>query len=209
MTKNGRVRELADRVAILSEYENNRGRRVSMTSTTRDALLNAMGIDAPTDDAALAWMDELDFVERGDPSPFEVADVCVSPEMKLGDDKVMGVIANLYAARREKDWGVGDFTTLMLLVEWAAGRGAEFVGVNPLHALFNRDGHVSPYSPVSRVFRNHIYIDVEEVPEWMPYRSNNAEPAEAYLARAAELRAERLVDYDRVAALKERVLYEL
>jgi 4-alpha-glucanotransferase len=206
------IRELAQRVGILAEYVDNRKRVVKTSRATRDALLSAMGIDAPTEDSALGWLDELKHAEREWASgngAFDVADACVDPEKLLGEHQAMGIVANLYAARREGDWGVGDFSTLMLLIEWADARGAEFVGVNPLHALFNRDGNVSPYSPVSRQHRNHIYIDVEEVPEWMPYRAANPDQAQAFLTEAAELRAARLVDYDRVIALKERALAEL
>lgn len=135
---------------------------------------------------------------------------CTSPATVLGRRRAMGVVANLYAMRRERDWGVGDLCTLAELVEWAAARGAAFVGVNPLHALFNRRTDISPYSPVSRLFRNALYIDVEQVPELA-----KSERARALLespdvqAAIRALRARPLVDYGGVVALKQRVLAEL
>ena len=148
---------------------------------------------------------------KAEQSLIVVPDSCVTPEMLLAKPhRAMGVVANLYSVRRERDWGIGDLGTLMLLVEWAAARGAAFVGVNPLHALLNRGMDISPYSPVSRLFRNHIYLDVEQVPEL-----SRSEPAQALLAsremREAlrELRAGTRVDYDRVIELKDRVLREL
>jgi 4-alpha-glucanotransferase len=136
---------------------------------------------------------------------------CVTPEMLLGkrEPRAMGVIANLYSLRREHDWGVGDFSTLTQLVEWSAARGAQFVGVNPLHALFNRGWDVSPYSPVSRLFRNPLYIDVDNVPEVA-----ESEEARAILnapesrATLRALRESAWVDYEGAIALKLRVLTE-
>ena len=64
---------------------------------------------------------------------------------------------------------MGDFTDLEGLIELAAELGADGIGLNPLHALFDdRPGDCSPYSPNSRLFLNALYIDVEKVPGYPP-----------------------------------------
>lgn len=146
---------------------------------------------------------------RAEQSLIVVPSRCVTPETLFGGGR-MGIVANLYATRRELDWGAGDLTTLMLLVEFAAGRGASFVGVNPLHALYNRGADVSPYSPITRLFRNPLYIDVDAVPE---LRYSDAARSLIASRRTSDtlrrLRAVDFVDYDGVIDLKERVLAEL
>lgn len=134
---------------------------------------------------------------------------CVTPGMLASRSQgTMGIVANLYSVRRERDWGVGDFSTFTLLVEWAGQRGASFVGVNPLHALYNRGMDISPYSPVTRLFRNPLYLDVECVPELSQSPSARAlldgmrEPLQA-------LRVTKHVDYDAAIEAKQRVLREL
>ncbi len=90
---------------------------------------------------------------------------------------------------------------------WAAERGAQFVGVNPLHALLNRGCDVSPYSPVSRLFRNPIYIDVESVPELAHVRrgARDPEPPRGPRQSCATLRDAPLIGYDGIIELKDRV----
>jgi len=132
---------------------------------------------------------------------------CPTVTEAAGRDRVFGVIANLYTVRSGTNWGIGDFSDLGRLLEWTAGEGGAFVGVNPLHALRNRGGEISPYSPVSRIFRNPIYIDVDAVPG-----VEASEPARRLMesphfrAEHRALRASEQVEYERVMGLKRQVL---
>ena len=132
------------------------------------------------------------------------------PRDVLGNGRVFGFVANLYTVRSDRDWGVGDFTDLDELVEWASETGAAFVGVNPLHALANSGSDISPYSPVSRLFRNPLYIDVEAIPELRRAPAVAARIDHPELQAELEaLREDRLVRYEQVMALKMPVLEEL
>jgi len=122
-----------------------------------------------------------------------------------GQERVFGVIANLYSVRSAENWGIGDAGDLARLGEWTAEIGGAFLGVNPLHALRNRGDDISPYSPVSRIFRNAIYIDVPAIPEFTA--SEEAKRmVESARAELEELRTSDRVQYEPVMALKRRVL---
>ncbi len=126
---------------------------------------------------------------------------CPAPRARLGGRRVYGVLANLYTVRSAHNWGFGDLSDLARLVDWAAQVGAAFVGVNPLHALGNRGEQISPYDPLSRLYRNVLYLDVTEAPEWaeLPDRRRRRLAPEGVLRR---LRAADRVDYEAVRALK-------
>ncbi len=80
----------------------------------------------------------------------------------LSEGRVWGVTCQLYGLRSARNLGIGDFEDLAQLAELAAGAGADFIGVNPLHALFYADaGRYSPYAPSSRLFLNPFYIAVD------------------------------------------------
>lgn len=107
----------------------------------------------------------------------------------------------LYGIRSARNWGIGDFTDLMQLIELTASWGGDGVGLNPLHALFpERPADCSPYSPNSRLFLNPLYIDIDRIPEFSGGLSADDQEA---LARA---RRSTLVDYVTVADLKWRAL---
>src|SRR5690606_39440720 len=65
------------------------------------------------------------------------------------------IIVQLYTLRSARNWGIGDFTDLKLLITEAAAAGADMIGLNPLHALrIPVENHCSPYSPSDRRFLN-------------------------------------------------------
>jgi 4-alpha-glucanotransferase len=122
---------------------------------------------------------------------------CVGPGELLGGRRGFGLWANLYTLRSRKNWGVGDLGDLRALVRFAGEEGAAFVGLSPLHALWNHAADVSPYAPVSRLFRNPLYLHVPAVPEFAACDAA-VRPAPAELAR---LRQAREVDYERLMAI--------
>ena len=130
------------------------------------------------------------------------------PEALQQGKRVWGLSVQLYGVRSERNWGMGDFTDLRKLVEWAAANGASAVGVNPLHALFpHNPDHASPYSPSSRQYLNVLYLDVEAVEEFAVCEDARARVMDpAFQARLKALRAFWLVDYAEVAALKFQIL---
>ena len=61
---------------------------------------------------------------------------CFVPEGLARGGRVWGLATQLYSLRSQTNWGVGDFTDLSRLVEWAGKElGAGIIGLNPLHAL--------------------------------------------------------------------------
>ena len=133
---------------------------------------------------------------------------CVHPSEVLAGKRGVGITLQLYSVASERNQGIGDFTDLATIAKWAGERGASFVGVNPLHALRNIAGEISPYSPITRLFKNPIYLDVEAIPEL-----RESERARALLRSSreeiAQLRATDRVQYERVQALKMSILAEL
>ncbi|MHC2845272.1 4-alpha-glucanotransferase [Bradyrhizobium diazoefficiens] len=129
----------------------------------------------------------------------EEVPMIVAPERAFGGDFDRGwlLAVQLYGVRSERNWGIGDFTDLADLVRLAKQLGADGVGLNPLHVLFDdHPADCSPYSPNSRLFLNPLYIDVEAIPEF------SADLVPDAAATAARLREGDRVPYADMAALK-------
>ena len=115
------------------------------------------------------------------------------------DERIAGVALALYGLRSARNWGIGDTTDLRGVITEFARAGAEFIALNPLHALPNRQPYnISPYLPECSLYRNYLYLDVERVPGY--------ETSDVHAAEVAALRAAEFVEYERVAAAKLHAL---
>src|SRR5262245_1919441 len=87
---------------------------------------------------------------------------CFLPE----DLSTWGWAVQLYALRSKKSWGMGDLGDLRALARWSKGRRSPgMLLVNPLHApLPTLPQQPSPYYPSSRLYRNPLYLRIEELP---------------------------------------------
>jgi 4-alpha-glucanotransferase len=161
--------------------------------------------EGAADDRSLVW--PVDFPEgvyrlklTDGAGVAEDVPLIVAPERAFGGDfdRAWVIAVQLYGVRSARNWGMGDFTDLDNLIRLAGELGADGIGLNPLHALFDdRPGDCSPYSPNSRLFLNALYIDVEKIPGYTPIPDGDV---------IARLQQSPTVNYDGVAALKWRAL---
>ena len=173
--------DTGDREGVTGDRKSNTGQRVIVWPS-----------DLPEGSYRLQLTDASSFTEE--------APLIVAPPRAFDGDFDRGwlLAVQLYGVRSARNGGIGDFTDLEGLIDLAGQLGADGVGLNPLHALFDdRPADCSPYSPNSRLFLNALYIDVEKLP------GSRSGADDSVLAR---LRNGDIVDYAGVAAVKWRAL---
>src|SRR6516225_4391575 len=62
------------------------------------------------------------------------------------DKKIAGILAPLFALRREDDLGIGDVATLRQFIDWASESGFHLVQMLPINEV---GGDNSPYNAIS------------------------------------------------------------
>lgn len=177
------LRDRAKSYGIQPEYEGIGSQIHEAPEATLEALLDAFGAD------------RMEPLAKEPKLEAPAGALCHVP----GEGRYWGIALQLYQIRSERNWGIGDFADLAGLIPVAAAAGADFVGLNPLHAMFMAaPQNCSPFSPSNRRFLNPLYIAMEDVPGF--------EPAMIDAVTLADLRAPDLVDYPAVAQAKMVVL---
>ncbi len=129
---------------------------------------------------------------------------CYQPAELAERKKLWGSFIQLYTLKSAHNWGVGDFSDLKDFLQHIQQYGADFVGLNPIHALFPANPEAaSPYSPSSRKWLNIIYIDVASLPEFQ--QSSLAQQWFNSLevqTKLSKVRSENWINYAEVMALK-------
>ncbi len=101
-------------------------------------------------------------------APLIVTPEQLNPPALAAGDRLWGLMAQIYAVRSRRSWGIGDLADLTDLVAWSGHElGADFVLVNPLHAAAPFVPMTpSPYLPVTRRFPHPLYLRIEDIPEY-------------------------------------------
>ncbi len=118
---------------------------------------------------------------------------CVTPaERGLG--RLWGLACQTYALRSTQNAGIGDLADLQRLGTNAARRGADLLGLSPLHARFrDQPERACPYAPSSRLWLDPFAIALDAA-------AADLGVAPPPLAAPPD---DELVDYTRMAARKE------
>lgn len=186
---------LADRHGIGPTRPSPQNVDLPISDATKQKLLAALGVMIDQSDRSTAARAPVRRHRRKNiPKTF-------LPEF-LDKQRVWGISLQLYELRSVRNWGIGDFEDLIATIELAGSLGADFVGLNPLHAPFLSDpDRCSPYEPSNRQMINPLYIAVDKV--------DGFETDPDFDTRLRQLRSTDLVDYVRVAETKLTVLREL
>ncbi|HEX9905662.1 MAG TPA: 4-alpha-glucanotransferase [Propylenella sp.] len=188
---------LAALAGIETEYIALTGEVVRVADDAKRATLAAMGFPAGDEAAIEASIAAMAPIERGEMHP-PAGVSCFVPDW-LRNGRAWGIGCQLYGLMSDRNWGIGDFEDLARLAEIAAAAGADFVGVNPLHALFMAaPERASPFSPSNRRFLNPLFIAIDTAPGFDNLADALQPPPQA---RAAEF-----VDYRLVGASKSKAL---
>jgi 4-alpha-glucanotransferase len=138
-------------MGIELSYLSEGGQERTLSDDVKRALLEAL--DARSDEAVAERDVALRHVRK-----------CFMPDW-LADGRAWGVTVQLFGVRSERNLGIGDFEDAARLCELFGALGADFLGINPVHALFLADpDRISPYFPSSRQYLNPLYIALDRIP---------------------------------------------
>ena len=109
----------------------------------------------------------------------------------------------LFSCPRTTSWGIGDIGDLEALTAWLAAAGQRVLQLLPINEM--APGQQSPYSAISSMAIDPIFIDVAAIPEFA------ASGGEASLSQDDRTRLDRArrspaIDYSVVRQLKRQVL---
>jgi 4-alpha-glucanotransferase len=126
-------------------------------------------------------------------------------EGRFASGRHAGALIPLFSIPSSSSWGVGEIPDLPRFARWLEMGGLRFVQLLPVNEM--AEGQNSPYSALTAMAIDPIFISVNDLPE---FHESGGEPALPPGERACldEVRRAAPVDYPRVRALKSRVFRE-
>jgi 4-alpha-glucanotransferase len=114
-----------------------------------------------------------------------------------------GLLIPLFSFPSSTSWGIGEIGDVAPMVTWLAAGHQHVLQLLPLNEM--APGQQSPYSAISGMAIDPIFISLPEVPEFESVAADGA-LSSADFAHLVAVRGATHVDYARVRALKQRAL---
>ncbi|MFT3911304.1 MAG: 4-alpha-glucanotransferase [Ferruginibacter sp.] len=120
--------------------------------------------------------------------------------------KGAGVNVQLSALKTKQSWGIGDFTDLNLLTDWAKATGTRLIQLLPINdTTANHDRRDSyPYSAISAFALHPVFLNIQKLATAV-----SLEFPDDLLDRIKELNDLPTLDYEAVSEIKKEAIREL
>ncbi len=138
------------------------------------------------------------------PARVPAIEACLRP----GRRRAWGAMAALYGLRSLRSLGIGDYRDLAEAAEQLAALGADFIGINPVHARGAANPGISPYSPSCRSALEPRHIAVDCVPGFADCAAAQ-QLLNANAERMAAVKTKDLLDYPLHDAIHGKLLRAL
>ena len=109
-----------------------------------------------------------------------------------------GILVPLFSAPSERSWGIGDIGDLSHLTSWLAGAGQRVLQILPINEM--APSQQSPYSAISAMAIDPIYVDVGAIQEFAEVGFGST----GDIATLQEVRRASKVEYAAIRDLKQR-----
>lgn len=153
--------------------------------------------------------------------PYSNSTTCVVRGLRLRQRAVMwrgaGVAIPVFSLRSQNSWGVGEFSDLKLMVQWAKQTGMSVIQILPVNDTSSSfTWHDSyPYNAISSFALHPLYLGAEAAVECCKKATDSSSHSsleallDKYKPHASKLNALATLDYDKAIKLKVKFLKEL
>jgi len=125
------------------------------------------------------------------------------PEINFVDRRHAGALVPLFSIPSRGSWGIGEIPDLPRFARWLDRAGLDFVLLLPVNEM--ADGQNSPYSAMSAMAIDPIYIALSDVEEFVA-AGGESSLSQADRAKLDDVRPAARVEYRAIRDLKSRAL---
>ena len=125
------------------------------------------------------------------------------PEERFAEGRHVGALVPLFSIPSRVSWGIGEIPDVPRFARWLDEAGCDFVQLLPVNEM--ADGQNSPYSALSAMAIDPIYIAIGDVEEFIAAGGEVSMP-DADRAALGHARVAPRVAYDTIRQIKSRAL---